>query len=93
MALSSSFAFSCRHTDSRLLGTCFAGVGKHAAKLAYELARSVRARASEKTCCRRDARGPGVRGTGAGGGGEGDAALSPLWDVVEGIVGKIELVL
>lgn len=35
----------------------------------------MRASAWSKTCWRRDARGPGVRGTGAGGGGDGEAGF------------------
>lgn len=72
-ALSSNFAFNCLHTLSKLAGTCFAGVGKHPLKFAYEFARSVRASALSKISCSLEARGPGVRGTGAGGGGEGEA--------------------
>lgn len=74
-ALASTLAFNCRHTDARLADACLAGVGKHAAKLVYELARRVRNRASENTCCRREARGPGVSATGGAGTGEGEGEV------------------
>lgn len=39
----------------------------------------------EKTCCSREARGPGVSGTGAAGGGEGDGPWGSIcWAVLVG---------
>ena len=52
-------------------GTCAAGVGKHAAKLAYEHARRVCVSAEWKSVRKAVARGPGVVGMGGGGAGEG----------------------
>ena len=86
LAFASSFAFSCRQTPSKLAGTWRAGVGKQPAKFAYELARSVRARACSKTWLRREARGPGDWGIGAGGGGDGDAA-GGWWEFDSTMVG------
>lgn len=62
---SSSFVFNCFQTPSNALGQCSAGVGKHALKLAYELALSVDVSALVKIFCNAAARRPGVDATGA----------------------------
>lgn len=75
---SPNLAFNCFHTPSKAAGQCFAGVGKHAAKLACECVRIVVASAVSKMRESAVARGPGVEAVGAGGGaGEGERAAGP----------------
>ena len=80
MQFSSSLVLICLHTVSNAVGQYFAGVGKHALKLAYEFVFIVEETAPANTFCKAAARMPGVEATGAGGGGEGDA------DARDGIV-------
>lgn len=63
-------------------------MGKQALKLAYEHVRSMCDSASKKAAANRAARGPGVRGMGAGGGGDGEvvwaAAAAAIFSKVGG---------
>ena len=66
--------FNCSQTPSNADGQYFAGVGKHALKFVYEFDLIEAVKAPAKTFCNAIPRSPGADATGAGGGGEGEAA-------------------
>ena len=70
-ALSSTPCIIWLCTEAKIWGQCRAGVGKQALNLDKETVDSVLVRAEEKRAENFVARGPGVRGIGGGGGGEG----------------------
>lgn len=58
-------------------GACSAAVGKHALNLDSDTVDSVFVSADENSVENLDARGPGVRGMGGRGGGEGESRVVP----------------
>lgn len=68
-----------------MCGECAAGVGKQALNLLRETVESVLLSAFVKSVENFMARGPGVRGIGGAGGGEGERSLgSGIWELIDG---------
>lgn len=78
LATSSSFLMSSVWMFLSVSGAATAIVGKHAENDENDMLLSVASRADAWTSCNRTARGPGCRGTGACGGGDGDGEVGVL---------------